>query len=56
MKLINEGTQYDQTTQEVINAYGDPHHTPVRVICTRSTQESFVMQLRENMPSIFGNI
>lgn len=51
-----EGTEYDQTTDEVLDIYGDPHHTPVRVPCTRSTQESFVMQLRRNMPAFVGNI
>ena len=51
-----EGTEYDQTTDEVLEEYGDPHHTPVRVPCTRSTQESFVMQLRNNMPAVIGNI
>ena len=39
-----EGTEYDQTVN------GDPHHTSTRVICTASTQESFVMQLRSNSP------
>ena len=51
-----EDTEYDQTTNEVLGEYGDPHHTPVRVPCTRSTQESFVMQLRHNIPAIIGNI
>ena len=51
-----EGTQYDQTTDEVLDQFGDPHHTPVRVICTASTQESFVMQQRDHMPTFIGNI
>lgn len=48
-----ESTDYDQTK---VGTKGDPHHTSTRVICTASTQESFVMQLRNNMPSIIGNI
>lgn len=45
-----ETTAYDQTTG------GDPHRTPVRVICSNNTQESFVVQLRSHLPSIIGNI
>ena len=41
--------------------YSSPHSyriagNSIRVICTSSTQESFVMQLRSNMPSIIGNV
>jgi dipeptidase len=55
-----EGTPNDQT-QYPINPnpnypVGDPHHTGLRVICTGSTQESFVMQLRRNMPRHIGNV
>jgi dipeptidase len=48
-----EGTDYDQTK---VGVNGDPHHTSTRVICTASTQESFVMQLRRYLPSFIGNI
>ena len=53
-----EGTPDDQTMATPGTGYppGDPHHTRLRVICTSSTQESFVMQLRRNMPPHIGNV
>jgi dipeptidase len=45
-----EGTAFDQT------AAGDPHHGALRVICTATTQESFVMQLRSGLPREIGNV
>lgn len=53
LRIHYEGTDYDQTK---VGVNGDPHHTSTRVICTASTQESFVMQLRSNMPSSIGNV
>jgi dipeptidase len=55
-----EGTPDDQTKYPINPnpnyPLGDPHHTGLRVICTASTQESFVMQLRSNMPPHIGNV
>jgi dipeptidase len=55
-----EGTPDDQTKYPVNPSpdypLGDPHHTGLRVICTASTQESFVMQLRKYLPSFLGNV
>ena len=55
-----EGTPNDQTKYPInLNPdypLGDPHHTGLRVICNSSTQESFVMQLRSNLPPHIGNV
>lgn len=48
-----EGTKYDPTKGYKL---GSPHFTDVRTICSKTTQESFVMQLRSNMPDPIGNI
>jgi dipeptidase len=53
LRFHYEGTDYDQTK---VGENGDPHHTSTRVICTASTQESFVMQLRKYLPSFVGNV
>jgi dipeptidase len=55
-----EGTPDDQVKYPINPnpnyPIGDPHHTGLRVICTASTQESFVMQLRRRMPPHIGNV
>jgi dipeptidase len=53
-----EGTEW-QWYPEL--GYSSPHSyriagNSIRVICTSTTQESFVMQLRSYMPSIIGNV
>jgi len=54
---------YEDTNWEwdPAGGYDHPHRyyldgTSIRTICTRSTQESFVMQLRSYMPSVIGNV
>jgi len=48
-----EGTKYDLTEGYTM---GSPHATGMRTICSESTQESFVMQLRSDMPTHIGNV
>lgn len=53
-----EGTDWEW---DPAGGYTHPHRyyidgTSIRTICTRSTQESFVMQLRSFLPSIIGNV
>lgn len=53
-----EGTvwQWNPTLSSSPHSYRLPDGTSIRTICTGSTQESFVMQLRSYMPSSIGNV